>query len=79
MRRDLPSRRPEKLQAQTTMRDHDPSPTCAERFVETLSKPLSRRDVLDEEVRVARCTATALYTVYDISSQFHVQPACIKH
>ena len=62
-----------------TTRDGDPNPTCAERFVETFSKQFSHRDILNEEIRVARCTVTALYVVCDVSSQLHVQPACVKH
>ena len=46
-----------------TTRDGDPNPTCAERFVETWSKQLSHRDILNEEIRVARCTVTAVYMV----------------
>ena len=55
-----------------TTRDGDPNPTCAERFVETLTKQLSHRDILNEEIPVARCTVTALYMVCDISNQLHV-------
>ena len=56
-----------------------PSPTCAVRFVKTLSKPLDHHDIPNGENHEANCIVTTLCRACDIQNQSHVQLACVKH